>query len=156
MKNHKFYYGRNLTLAWYGVMLLPVLSFPSMIYREFQKPSEHQTAIYFDIGIFALYIVFIMYILIDSYLINRANQIALELTENEIVDIAGKRTIAWQQVYNLAFEKEKIRVIFKDDSSAPVMIRMSKIKGDPFVNYNKIYDYMEALEKQWMAQAANA
>ena len=156
MENLKFYYGRDFTLSNYASVLLCLISIPNMFIRYMKKPGIHTVAIYFDITLLAFFLFFISYTFIDAYVKNRAKKVALELTENVIIDGAGNRNILWSEVYNLVFEKGKIKVIFKDEKRESLTISMRKIKGDAFDNYSLIYDYMEAVEKQSKAQAANA
>ncbi|MBD1365291.1 hypothetical protein IDJ77_15855 [Mucilaginibacter sp. ZT4R22] len=147
MKNLKFYYGRDFTLSNYASVLLCSISIPNMLIRDMKKPGIHTVAIYFDIAFLAFFLFFISYTFINTYVKNRAKKVALELTENEIVDVGGNRNILWSEVYNLVLEKGKIKVIFKDEKRESLTFSMRKIKGDAFDNYNIMYDYMEALEK---------
>jgi hypothetical protein len=129
---------------------------PQYAYPRHKKTRNTHGSYIFRYCPSRFFLFFISYTFINTYLKNRAKKVALELTENEIIDVGGNRNILWSEVYNLVFEKGKTKVIFKDEKRERLTISMRKIKGDAFDNYNIIYDYMEAVEKQSKAQAANA
>lgn len=173
MENIKFYQGRDLTLLslvkalWPS--LIPCFVLPCVyIYRALAKPAEHAADLPFYAGIMLFVLAVMCYRLIDSYLKKKANRIAIELTDDGIVQMVNQRIIPWSEIYNLEYKGGVIAVMLNDNEAfkaktiwrrlgqwlnnlfynTPVIISLNNVRGDAFDNYNIMYDYMEAVEKR--------
>jgi hypothetical protein len=101
----------NKGFAYISGTALLVLFF-IFLFRTFQFDDKENIRImcYFDFGLFLMLIYFILKVLAPAI----KGQIALELNNDEIVDIVSKRTVRWDNVQNIR------QVNFKNSSGIAI------------------------------------